>query len=400
MTMLLILALALPGQVGYWDGPVNVGELNTPSGDHSPNLSPDGLHLTWSSGRGDLPGYPMGAVVEATRLSRHHLFGPPTAVVNPLPGDGIIVQTGTLAYSALYLQSPPGTWSLTIFEFRRPTPAAPWGSGVRVPEFIGPYQDQNVSGTADGLRLIFSRTIPFNPEIFESERPDLQSPWSPPILQGRLNSPVSENQVGLSPDGLMIVITRPSQNTSGVLFHSRRRSRSDPWSPPALIAGSNLPPTYSSQPTLSGDGLELFFHSNRLGRGGDDLWRCRWVGLSHENPPRVGRAFLLHARHPQYAGRTCQFGMALSSTPGIPIPGVGTVPLNPDALLLLSTSGQAPQVFQRFQSVLDSNGEATATIDLPPDPALAGLAFSTGAVFVGPGGIEFITNGVDLRIIP
>ena len=68
-------------------------------------------------------------------------------------------------------------------------------------------------------------------------------------------------------------------------------------------------------------------------------------------------------------------GAALSSTPGIPVPPIGTVPLALDALFLLSTSGALPTVFTNFAGLLDAFGEATATLNFPAVPALAGYAY-------------------------
>jgi hypothetical protein len=100
------------------------------------------------------------------------------------------------------------------------------------------------------------------------------------------------------------------------------------------------------------------------------------------------------------AGNGYVVGAALSSTPGIPVPPIGTVPLAIDALFILSTSGALPAVFTNFAGLLDAFGEATATLNFPPVPALAGLPFSIAAVTYDMTGINWISNGEDLQINP
>jgi hypothetical protein len=157
-------------------------------------------------------------------------------------------------------------------------------------------------------------------------------------------------------------------------------------------------PQLDNGPSIAADGRELWFDSTRFGNV-PDIYVARWTGLSHQNLPRPGQPLLIHLTLPAQAAQSYLVGVALSSTPGIPVPGVGTIPLAPDPLFLLSIGGQLPSVFSGFAGVIDLNGEATATLNVPAG-VLAGLDFSIAAITHGPSGVTFITNGEDLKINP
>lgn len=103
-----------------------------------------------------------------------------------------------------------------------------------------------------------------------------RTPWSTPVrLDAPVNSPTANDQgPALSLDGLALYFcsNRP-RSLGNDLWVSRRASDDDPWEIPA-----NLGPGVNSAggdcgPSLSQDGLLLFFTSNRAGgAGGNDLY--------------------------------------------------------------------------------------------------------------------------------
>lgn len=105
-----------------------------------------------------------------------------------------------------------------------------------------------------------------------------------------------------------------------------------------------------------------------------------------------------------FAGATYLVLGSLSGwTPGFPVaPGVH-LPLNPDAYfsLVLGAPNQPP-LLNGF-GLLDPQGRATATFELPAgsNPAWAGLLFHHAAVVFGPGpSIDWATNAVPAELVP
>lgn len=56
------------------------------------------------------------------------------------------------------------------------------------------------------------------------------------------------------------------------LWVSRRTAANEPWGPPMNLGGTVNTTSHEDNPTLSRDGLRLYFSSNRPGHGGFDLW--------------------------------------------------------------------------------------------------------------------------------
>ncbi|MBN2492479.1 MAG: SBBP repeat-containing protein, partial [Planctomycetes bacterium] len=93
------------------------------------------------------------------------------------------------------------------------------------------------------------------------------------------------------------------------------------------------------------------------------------------------------------AGLPYQIGSSLGSGP-IPI-DTRRIELSPDPLLVFSTSGTAPTIFQTYAGVLDASGRAQAAIHIPNIPALIGIWLYTAFVTLdpqAPSGIRSISN--------
>ncbi len=73
---------------------------------------------------------------------------------------------------------------------------------------------------------------------------------------------------------------------------------------------------------------------------------------------------------------------------GIALPSGAIVPLSLDQLFFASVSGNLPTVFQGYTGVMDSNGDASASLQLPPIPALTGITLFTS--FMNLAGTTFL----------
>jgi hypothetical protein len=103
-------------------------------------------------------------------------------------------------------------------------------------------------------------------DLWTATRPAVNAPWSAPANATALNSTSNENSVTVTPDGLLLVLSsdRAAGSTSRELYVVRRSSVSDPWG----LIGRVFAPTTTfndEEPTISSDGLELIFVSDRSG---------------------------------------------------------------------------------------------------------------------------------------
>ena len=94
------------------------------------------------------------------------------------------------------------------------------------------------------------------------------------------------------------------------------------------------------------------------------------------------------------AGLPYQLGSSFGNGP-IMI-GPWKLELSPDPLLVFSTSGAAPWIFQNYAGVLDAKGQATAAIQIPNFPALKNTPDLHGLRDVeahrAPSGIASVSN--------
>jgi Tol biopolymer transport system component len=165
------------------------------------------------------------------------------------------------------------------------------------PVVNGQSDEQMPSISADGLELYFlsRRTGGFSSwDIWVAKRESLSHPWQEPVNLGpKVNSGNSNWSVCISADGLELYFeANRAGNYGGVdIWIAARETKDDPWGDPV-----NLGPTVNSSkndacPSVSVDGLELYFRSNRPGTYGyHDLWVSKRLTIDEPwgNPVNLG----------------------------------------------------------------------------------------------------------------
>ncbi|MHC4626944.1 MAG: protein kinase domain-containing protein [Planctomycetota bacterium] len=277
---------------GLWRGtPENLGPIvNSPFYDNDPHLSPDGLELYFTSrrpgGEGD------SDIWVTTRETVNDPWEEPEslgAVINHSGLDGAIgITDGGLR---LWITStrPEGSGRMDIWTSTRASISGPW----RKPENLGstvnsPADDAGII-SADGRFLIICSNRPGGcggQDLWMSKRPTPSDPWGIPVNLGpTINTSVWDFVPSLSTDGLLLFFcsTRPGSYGAWDIWMTRRATRDHDWGTPV-----NLGPAVNSSPDqgnpgISSDGSTLYFGSRRPGGSGNsDIWQVSIV-----SPPQV-----------------------------------------------------------------------------------------------------------------
>ncbi len=142
--------------------------------------------------------------------------------------------------------------------------------------------DEVPSISADGLTLYFNSSRSGghgNFDLWMTTRPTKDSPWGPPENLGpAINSPAREQSPKISTDGLSLYFNsnRSGNYTTGAwgdIWVTRRITVSAPWGTPVNLGPVINSPAHVFGPSISSDGLSLFFGAEFTGGlGNDDIW--------------------------------------------------------------------------------------------------------------------------------
>ena len=151
--------------------------------------------------------------------------------------------------------------------------------------------DAGPSISADGLTLFFDSERPGGmggQDIWITERQTTRQMtelvWGTPINLGpTVNSAADEFYPEISADGLSLyfadglwswdVNPRPGGFGQADIWVTTRESTDDDWGTPVNLGPTINSSAYECDPSISIDGLSLYFGSNRPGgSGGNDLW--------------------------------------------------------------------------------------------------------------------------------
>ena len=264
--------------------PTNLGpNVNTLSGDGAPSISADGCTLYFDSDRPG--GYGDWDLYVATRKSRDDEWGPPVnlgAMANSpylealpsISADGL----------SLYFNSnrPGGFGSYDLWMTTRATLSDVWGPPVNLgPTVNSSSSDLNPNLSSDGLSLYFASWRPGgygSIDLWVTTRATLSAPWRPPVNLGpTVNGSSWDYQPSISTDGLSLFFAS-EQRAGGLgpvdIWVTTRATVSDPWGLPVNL-GPPVNGAAAFTPNISPDGRTLYFTSDRAGGyGGFDIWQA------------------------------------------------------------------------------------------------------------------------------
>jgi len=156
-----------------------------------------------------------------------------------------------------------------------PPPSPEYRTPVEVSALNGGQHDSAPAVSGSGLSVWFISTRAGgvgSTDIWTSSRSSISGAWSAPTLVPGVNSTQSEISVAVSDNGLEMFLAsdRPGGSGGYDLYWCDRTTPSSPWSAPvALSLNTNRDEV---DPSITGDGTELFFASNRGSSGTFGIW--------------------------------------------------------------------------------------------------------------------------------
>jgi len=170
-----------------------------------------------------------------------------------------------------------------IWVTTRETTDDDWGEPVNVgPTVNTPAGEYGVSISSDGLSLYFDTLQAggaFADDLWVATRATIDDDWGNSVSLGStVNSSSDECYPSVSADGLALYFC--SNRGGGVgaydIWVTTRETTDDPWGTPANLGPTVNSSAYEVDPGISADGRTLFFASDRSGGyGDDDIWVTR-----------------------------------------------------------------------------------------------------------------------------
>ena len=279
--------------------PIHLGStINSSSDDAQPCISANGLELYFNSNRAG--GYGLSDLWVSTRATIHDEWGTPAnlgpTVNSPANDAGPNISSNGL--ELFFYSSRPGCLGdADLYVTTRTSIQDDWDEPINLGSPVnmssgGAYAP---SISADGLTLFFDsdRSGGYGgfSDIWVTTRATMDDPWSEAVnLGSTVNTGGAEISPCISADSLWLLFRSWRSGGQGNcdLWLSTRATTSDSWGVPVNLG----PPVNSSScehdPSLSADGLTLFFGSNdRLGQlGGEDLWQAAIIPIVDFNDDR------------------------------------------------------------------------------------------------------------------
>ena len=273
--------------------PTNLGPtVNSSGAQEGPSISADGLSLYFQSSRAG--GFGSWDIWVSTRPTTDAEWGPPEnlgpSVNTPSFEGSPCISPDDLS---LYFSSnhPGGFGGFDLWVTTRATKADAWGIPVSLSGINGPSDDFDASISSDGLELYFVSNRAGGSgdyDLWVTNRATLSDLWGPPVNLGPIvNSSSRDNWPSISPDGLLLFFDsmRPGGYGLEDVYMTRRATRNDPWGKAVNLG----PPVNTSADhgtsNISADGRTLYFTSNRGGRY--DLWQAPIIPILDFNGDEI-----------------------------------------------------------------------------------------------------------------
>lgn len=267
--------------------PRNAGPLiNTESFEGGPSLSQDGLTLLFGAARLNSPGQLDEDIYSTTRESTSEPFGPPQTLGTPVNSLGFGDYSPDLSPDGLTLyfssSRPGGLGEADLYVTTRESTEGPWeppqnlGPNVNTPHFEG-----QPSMSANGKTLYWDSNRPdgFGDfDIWMAAREASCETFGPAVNAGPpVNTPWPDFGPAISQNDRRLFFSSGRPGNAGeidiwVVERRKNRKRAGPWGAPINVDTLNSP-FFQAMPTLRANGTEVCVMAFRPeGFGGLDIW--------------------------------------------------------------------------------------------------------------------------------
>jgi beta-lactamase regulating signal transducer with metallopeptidase domain len=274
------------GATPIFGNPTNLGPtVNSSYFEWDPYISADGLSLYFLSGRPG--GFGRSDIWVTTRKTKDDPWGSP---VNLGPTVNTSAFEGAPCISAdgleLYFVSdrPGGSGDNDLWVTMRKTKDDPWTTLVNLGPTVNSSAAENgPSISADGLSLYFISRRPGGlgrTDIWVTTRKTKDDHWEIPVNLGPMvNSSNGEDCPSISTDGLSLyfALNRTGGFGRNDIWVTMRKTKNEPWSTPINLGPTVNTPHNEYDVDISSDGSTLYFVSDRPGNVGSsyntDIWQ-------------------------------------------------------------------------------------------------------------------------------
>jgi len=230
-----------------------------------------------------LVGFVAAIVVCGGRAQADFTFGEPTnlgPVVNSQYHDQLpsISSDGLELYFMSRRTGGTGDWDIWVT--KRETIYDPWAEPANIGSTVNSSgEDWAPCISADGLELYFEANRSGghgDTDILVASRKTIDEPWGNPVNLGTVvNTSSRDGGPSISNDGLELYFKSNRLGGHGAedLWVSKRPAKAEPWGSPLNLGPTVNGSDWDRGPSISTDGLVLFFSSTRAGGSGHiDLW--------------------------------------------------------------------------------------------------------------------------------
>jgi hypothetical protein len=251
-----------------------------------------------------------------------------------------------------------------------------WGPPENLGATVNSAQvDCPASITADGLELYFFSLRPGGfgyADLYVIKRATRDSPWgSPANLGPAVNSSLVDCAPSVSSDGLELYFqtSRPDGYGGWDLYVSTRATRNDPWGAAANLGPAVNSPGHESWPVLSPDGLLLLFQDQGMprpgGYGGSDFWMTRRASRSGAWEPPVNLGPMVNGPNDEIMACLAPDGSALHFSR---VSGNIWTNMKAPILPIVDFSGDGKVDGKEVLAIAQHWGQNNRVLDIGPSP--------------------------------
>jgi len=203
-----------------WSPPVLVTGISTSTTEASPEISGDGLTMMFTR---YLSTAVLQDIVVSTRATREAAWedAVPLAELNSPMNDYAAVIAGSGLEIFFHSERAGGMGGRDLYTSVRPNLASPWGPPVPIVEFNSPGEDESPFLLPGDLQVLFGSSVSGNRDIYLSSRAGPGQPWGPPVPLAGINTPADESDPWLSPDGHTLFFSTSRSGNSEIYQASR-----------------------------------------------------------------------------------------------------------------------------------------------------------------------------------